>query len=309
MRLTNLDMDALRSFVTGIHANSFARAADRLGRSTSAVSAQLKKLEDQAGVPLLRKAGRGLTLTDEGEVFLSYARRLLDLNDEAVSAVRGLDLSGWIRLGLQEDFGEVVLPQVLGRFARAHPNVQIEGRIGRNSELIARTRSGQLDLALAWENEAAVGEPLAAIPLCWLGSMREEPVWRPGAGEPLPLVTLEAPCMLRTIACDALDRAGVPWRIAFVSPSLGGMWAATAAGLGVALRTSVGLPAAVKMLDPASSGLPELPALGLTLLRADRDAGPVGEQLAAIIRQALAEALPQEWLDAGRRFEASSIPA
>lgn len=297
MRLTNLDMDALRSFVSGVHAKSFARAADRLGRSTSAVSAQLKKLEEQAGVPLLRKAGRGLALTDEGEVFLSYAKRLLDLNDEAVSAVRGLELSGWIRLGLQEDFGEAVLPQVLGRFARAHPNVRIEGRIGRNAELIDRTRSGQLDLALAWDDGLSESERLASIPLCWLESAGEEQVWWPGDGEPLPLVALEAPCMLRSIACDVLDRAGLPWRIAFVSPSVGGLWAATAAGLGVALRTPIGLPAAVRQLDGEASGLPKLPSLGVSLLRAQKDAGPVGEQLAAIIRQALAEALPATWLN------------
>ena len=94
MRITNLDMDALRSFVVGIDAGSFARAAERLGRSTSAVSAQLKKLEEQAGTPLLRKSGRGLALTDGGEALMSYARRLLALNDEAVSAVSGLELEG-----------------------------------------------------------------------------------------------------------------------------------------------------------------------------------------------------------------------
>src|SRR4051794_12027213 len=103
MRFTNLDMDALRSFATGVELGSFARAADRLGRSTSAISAQLKKLEEQAGIPLVRKAGRGLTPTDGGEALLSYARRLLELNDEAVGAVRGVELEGWIRLGLQVD--------------------------------------------------------------------------------------------------------------------------------------------------------------------------------------------------------------
>ena len=114
MQHTNLDMDSLRSFVTGLEVGSFARAADRLGRSTSAISAQLKKLEEQAGVPLVRKAGRGLVATDAGETMLSYARRLLELNDEAVSAARGIELEGWVRLGLQEDFGETLLPRILG---------------------------------------------------------------------------------------------------------------------------------------------------------------------------------------------------
>lgn len=298
MRLTNLDMDALRSFVIGMEAGSFARAADRLGRSTSAVSAQLKKLEEQAGVALVRRSGRGLMLTDGGEALLSYARRLLELNDEAVSAVRGVELEGWIRLGLQEDFGETVLPQVLGRFARAHPKVRIEGRIARNSELNDKIASGHLDLALAWDGggASAAVERIAALPLCWLGAADGEPLWRCESGEPLPLAALEAPCLLRTIACEHLDRQNLAWRVAFVSPSLGGLWAATAAGLGIALRTPVGCPPSVRLLDPRSHGLPELPSLGLVLHRADKDIGPTAMHLAAIIKQALRETLRGEWL-------------
>src|ERR1700754_3925155 len=138
MRKIIFDLDVLRSFVTGIELGSFARAADRLGRSTSAVSAQLKKLEEQAGTPIFRKAGRGLALTEAGETMLGYARRLLDLNDEAAAAVQGVELEGWVRLGLQEDFGERLLPEVLGRFARAHPKVRIEARVARNAELLER---------------------------------------------------------------------------------------------------------------------------------------------------------------------------
>ena len=297
MRLTNLDMDALRSFVAGIDARSFAQAADRLGRSTSAVSAQLKKLEDQAGTALVRKSGRGLTLTDAGEVLLSYARRLLSLNDEAMSAIRGAELEGWIRLGIQEDFGETVLPQVLGRLARAHPKVRIEGRIARNGELCEKIASGHLDLALAWDDgTASAGERIASLPLCWLGSTAEEPLWRPDGTEPLPLAALEAPCLLRSIACDHLDRQGLSWRIAFVSPSLGGLWAATAAGLGIALRTPVGRPPTVRVLDPIARGLPQLPSLGLRLLRPDKGSNPIADHLATIIRQALGEILPAGWM-------------
>ncbi|WP_395452285.1 LysR substrate-binding domain-containing protein (plasmid) [Azospirillum melinis] len=297
MRLTNLDMDALRSFVAGINAGSFAQAADRLGRSTSAVSAQLKKLEEQAGTALVRKSGRGLTLTDGGEVLLSYARRLLNLNDEAMSAVRGAGLEGWVRLGIQEDFGETVLPQVLGRFARAHPKVRIEGRIARNSELSEKIASGHLDLALAWDDgSASATERIASLPLCWLTAAEEAPIWRADGNEPLPLAALEAPCLLRSIACDHLDRHGVAWRIAFVSPSLGGLWAATAAELGIALRTPVGRPAAVRVLDPVACGLPQLPSLGLRLLRSDKGPNPIGDHLATIIRQALRETLPAGWM-------------
>ena len=110
MSQTNFDVAALRSFVTGMDLGSFAKAADRVGRSTSAVSAQIRKLEEQVGAPLFRKAGRGLGPTDAGEVMLRYARRLVELNDEAIAAARGTDLEGWVRLGLQEDFGESLLP-------------------------------------------------------------------------------------------------------------------------------------------------------------------------------------------------------
>ncbi|RWG23752.1 MAG: LysR family transcriptional regulator, partial [Mesorhizobium sp.] len=112
MRRATFDLDVLRTFVTGMELGSFAKAAERLGRSTSAVSAQLKKLEEQAATPVFRKAGRGLALTEAGETMLGYARRLIELNDEAASAIRDVELEGWVRLGLQEDFGEAVLPEV-----------------------------------------------------------------------------------------------------------------------------------------------------------------------------------------------------
>lgn len=298
MRLTNLDLDALRSFVVGMEAGSFARAAERLGRSTSAISAQLRKLEDQAGTPLLRRSGRGLVLTDGGEALMSYARRLLALNDEAVGAVRGLELEGWVRLGLQEDFGESILPQVLGRFARAHPKVRIEGRVARNQELKEKLASGQLDLALAWDDGAGpvAVEPVASLPLRWFASAEAEGLRQPAGEGPLPLVMLQAPCLMRTLACEQLDRHGVSWRLAFVSQSLGGMWAATSAGLGVSVRTGFGAPASVRALDPVAFGLPALPSLRLALLRTQQDIGPTGEHLATIIGEALREALPAEWL-------------
>src|SRR5256885_15655778 len=122
------DLDVLRTFCTGVELGSFARAADRLGRSTSAVSAQLKKLESQCGTPLLRKSGRGLVLTEAGETLRGYALRLLELNDRAVAAVRGSELRGLVRLGLQGDLGESVLPHVLGQFRSEERRVGEECR-------------------------------------------------------------------------------------------------------------------------------------------------------------------------------------
>ncbi|MXV08049.1 MULTISPECIES: LysR substrate-binding domain-containing protein [Xanthomonas] len=292
MRPVTFDLDALRSFVAGVELGSFARAADRRGRSTSAISAQLKKLEEQAGQPVLRRQGRGLALTEAGEALLGYARRLLELNDEAVVALQDTALQGWVRLGLQEDFGEHMLPDVLGRFARAHPQVRIEARIARHQELLARVEAGQLDLALAWESGAASAhrQAQAAWPLRWIAAAERSslPATASWSGEaPLPLVMLEAPCLLRTAATTALDRAGIPWRIAFTSASLGGVWAAVRAGLGITLRTPAGVPAGLALLPPGAGGLPTLPALGLGLHRAVAVPPPAVARLAEILQQRL----------------------
>lgn len=290
MTRVTFGLDVLRSFVTGMELGSFAKASERLGRSTSAVSAQLKKLEEQAGTPIFRKAGRGLALTEAGETMLAYARRLIDLNDEAASAIRDVELEGWVRLGLQEDFGETVLPQVLGRFARAHPKIRIEARIARSHELAERVTAGSLDLALAWDNGAPVpnSEPIADVRLRWIGPANLANGWR---DEQLPLVALEAPCLLRTIATDKLDRAGCAWRLAFSSPSLAGIWAAVAAGLGLTIRTEIGLPGTVRALSAGETNLPALPKLGLKLHRKEM-ADPVAARLADIVTEAARAALP-----------------
>nr|WP_247749202.1 LysR substrate-binding domain-containing protein [Rhizobium sp. L245/93] len=287
------DLDILRSFVAGIELGTFAKAAERVGRSTSAVSAQIKKLEEQAGRPIFRKAGRGLALTEAGETLLGYAHRLLDLNDEAVTAVQGMELEGWVRLGLQEDFGEALLPEVLGRFARAHPKVRIEARVVRNVELMERVRSGRLDLALAWSNgeRTAHCELVGEVPMCWVGPMDGRIDWMADSGEPMPLATLDAPCLLRTAATKAMDSVGLGWRVAFVSPSLGGLWAATAAGLGITVRTPLGLPGMLRPLFDGELGLPSLPKLDLVLHRASAEQSPATQRLAAIILEALRPSL------------------
>src|SRR6185369_398072 len=139
---TNLDLDILRTLATGIDLGSFAKAADRVGRSQSAISLQLRKLEEQLGIDLLKKQGRALVLTEAGEVMLAYARRLLALNDEAVTAVRGPAISGALRFGLPQDFAETWFPTTLARFNRAHPLNQIAVTVGRNAELLERLDRG-----------------------------------------------------------------------------------------------------------------------------------------------------------------------
>ncbi|MDN7890862.1 LysR substrate-binding domain-containing protein [Burkholderia cepacia] len=314
----NFDVAALRSLVAGVDLGSFAKAADRVARSSSAVSAQIRKLEEQAGTPLFVKSGRGLALTDAGDAMLRYARRMIELNDEATAAVRGVNLDGWVRVGLQEDFGEAILPDVLGRFARAHPKVRIEARVARNADLLDRLDANQLDLALVWGDPVSAAllsrpgidsEVIAQVPMQWVGAAGGFGV--PGgadegaevgaaaahastggraAGEALPLVVFDRPCRFFGAATDALDRAGVPWRVAFTTPSLAGLWAAAAAGLGLTVRSHYGLPASVRVLDAASLGLPALPSLPLILLRRTSSVTPTVDRLAWIVTQAVRDA-------------------
>ncbi len=285
---TNLDMDVLRTFVTGFELGSFARAAERLGRSQSALSTQLRRLEEQVGRPLVRRSGRGLALTTAGEGLLGYARRLLELNDEAVESIRGADIEGWARLGLPQDFAEGWLPAVLRRFSRAHPRVRIEVQVDRSLPLAGRTVTGELDLALAWgeDGDAPHARRIADLPVRWIG-----PADWPGvarlAGEPLPFAAFSPPCAFRSAATAALDAAGLPWRLAFTSPSLSGLWAAAQAGLGVTARTTVGMPATLVALDPAATGLPMLPTVPLMLHRTEAEPAPAVRLLCDILLDAL----------------------
>ena len=277
MRRLTFDLDVLRSLVLGIELGSFAKASDRLGLSTSAVSAQIKKLEDQVDIPILRKSGRSMVLTPAGETLFGYAKRLLELNDEAISAIRDVELQGAVRLGLQEDFGEHLLAESLGGFVRAHPLIRIEAQISRNAELVDLVRSGRLDLALAWDsgNSTPYSQFVAELPMCWIG--REDRTF--SQSEPIPLVAFKAPCIMRSAATNALDHAAIPWRFAFTSPSLSGIWAAVGAGLGITVRTRIGLPSHLHVLK----GMPALPKIGLILHYAESNPAPSVKRLAEIL--------------------------
>jgi DNA-binding transcriptional LysR family regulator len=262
----NLDLDVLRTFVTGLDLGSYAKAAGRLGRSQSAISLQLRKLEGMTGQTLLRKQGRGLALTPEGEIMLGYARRLLELNDEAVAALKQPSLAGQVRLGVLRDFAETWLPEVLGHFGRTHPGIQVEVRVDRSVTLVDAIGRGELDLALAWQEgreTSARAEHLAWLPMTWIGPRD----FARRRDEPLPLVMLDQLCLFRRQGLAALDAAGISWRLVFTSQSLSGLWAAVAAGLGVTLRTPQGLPSHAVPLDRKL--LPKVGDVGLCLITGD----------------------------------------
>jgi len=290
MKRINLDMDVLRTLVTAQQLGSFNRAAGRLGRSQSALSQQMRKLEEQLGETLFEKQGRGLALTEAGEVVLAYARRIVDLNDEAVTAVRERAGDGDVRFGCPADFAESWLPTALERFKRDHPAARMEVVVDRNRRLLERLDNGDLDLVLALGNDTrSDAELVTALRFVWIGAASAAHQALP-TGEPVSLAVFEPPCFFRQGAITALDRAGMPWRIAFTSASLHGLWAAVAAGLGVTMRTSVGLPAGVRMLDD-TVGLPPAPqpTLNLCLHNGGRTLNTAMDRLRSIVMETLSD--------------------
>ncbi|WP_333850194.1 LysR substrate-binding domain-containing protein [Leclercia sp.] len=283
-----LDLDALRTFVTGIECGSFAQAAIRLCRSTSAVSAQLKKLEQQCGVELVMKKGRGLALTRDGEIVMGYARRMLALNDEMHSALKGEQVQEEIRLGMQEDFGESLMPGILGEFTRRHPGVRIVARVDRNRPLLNAFDDNAIDMVLLWQDPRAQrqGRTIGQSQMAWIQHPDLDINALLAAGEPLPLVMFEHPCLMRAHAIDCLNRAGIPWRVVFVSHSLSGIWAAVQAGLGITLRTRIGMPGNLRVVGNV---LPAPGSLGIALQQ--RDGTTAQTMLEQLMEEALLRAI------------------
>ncbi|MFT3706426.1 MAG: LysR substrate-binding domain-containing protein [Archangium sp.] len=289
--LPELDLHVLRTLVAADQLGSFSRAAARVGRSQSAVSHQIRRVEEQLGDRLFEKHGRGLRATDAGSTLLSYARRMLALNDEAVLAVRGRSLEGVARFGLPADFAEAWLPAALGQFRRANPGVRIEAVVDRNRVLLEQLDRGELDLVLALGNASRRDAELAArLPYCWVGPADARLVALDQG--PVPLVAFEAPCFFRQRAQTALERAGMNSRVAFISPSLHGLWAAIEAGLGITLRTSVGLPRALEVL--VDRRLPSLKSASVEVCLHDgnRQLAPALIGLRECVLDVLAQKLP-----------------
>jgi len=281
MSLPNLDMDVMRTLLATQRLGSLNRAAERVGRSQSAVSQQIRKLEEQVGEPLFRRQGRGLVLTEAGELILSYARRILDLNDEAVRAVRGARVEGMVRFGLPGDFAETWLPAALGQFKRTHPAVRVEVAVERNGVLLERMDRGELDLVLVMGYETRPdAEHLATLPMAWIGPVGGPPA--PRAGVPLDLALYNPPCFFRRAGVDALDSANIRWRLAYTTASLQSLWAGVAAGLGITLRTAAGIPSSLRRLS-VKEGLPPLPAVELCLHTGHSDLPPALAQLKRVV--------------------------
>ncbi|MBT3027774.1 MAG: LysR family transcriptional regulator [Candidatus Thiodiazotropha sp. (ex Ctena orbiculata)] len=228
----NLDIDLLRTLVAIADFGGFSQAAKRLHRTQSAISLQMKRLEESSGKALFRKAGRKRILTEEGELLLNYARRILNLNDEVASMLRPNPLQGHLRLGISQDIADRGLAVILAQFTRSHPAVRLDVMVDTSSRLIEAMGAERLDLAVAFQNPGDPGDSLGQIPLQWI--VPDPLIWQPP--QPLPLAMFTTPCVFRSRVVSALEQAGIPWRIAYTSPSLPGILAAVEAGLGVTAR-------------------------------------------------------------------------
>ena len=229
--VVNLPTELLRSFTAIVDAGSMLRATERVFVSQSALSLQMKRLEDLVRKPLFQREGRRLTLTPAGEDLLGHAREILDANDRAVQALNGAALAGPARIGVVEDFAETLLSGVLSDFSGGNPATKVQVRVAGSADLLDLLQSGQLDVLLC----LGAGDDPAGIrtmPMQWLGNSGL------ARQEVLPLAVLERRCRFRDAALAALEHAGRPYRIVLETPSLAALRAAVESGLGITCRTT-----------------------------------------------------------------------
>ncbi len=252
---SNFDLDLLRTFIAVAEKNSFAAAAESVFRSEAAVSQQMQRLEQFVGKDLLVKRGRSKALTSHGVQLLSYARKLLQLNDETCMAMNADAFAGVLRFGAPDDITNTVLPYLLARFSKAYPQLMIEIQVNRSPFLIEKLKSGDVDLAISTIDTSDHPRfKIRSSPTHWYAA--EDYVLEKDA--PVPLVVLNEPSIFRNFAINSLDQAGIPWRIAYVTTQLSGAKAAVAAGLGITLRSIDLLSPGLRVLSDAD-GLPQVP--------------------------------------------------
>lgn len=285
-----LDADLLRVFVLIAEGHSFTHAATLIGRTQSAVSMQVKRLEELLGHPLMvRGKGGGVELTAHGTFLLARARQILALNDEVMATFRTPQIAGTVRLGSPDDYAFAYLPPVLKRFAETHPAVQVDVRCSPSEELVRAMRAGEMDLTLISDGHQPPGwevVPLWSGPLVWVTSTR----YAPHLQDPLPLALADRErylaggndCEWARAAVQALERAGRRYRVAYTSTSQVGTHAPVLAGLAVTISSLSWLPDGLRPVRQDES-LPPLPEFRLLLMKARPPRQPVVEALAAHI--------------------------
>lgn len=276
-----IDHELLRTFVAIVDQGGFTRAAEAVNRTQSAVSMQIKRLEeDVIRRPLFERDGRRVRLTSEGQTLLGYARRILELHGEALNVLHQPDMVGRVRLGVPDDYVMRFLPGILKSFSESWPLVDVEVHCAPSNELL-KCQQGSLDLSIVTrETGHEIGEVLRQDATVWVVGES----YSPHQQSPLPLALFDEPCFCRRHACNALSRVGKPYRIAYSSPSLATLQAVVSAGLAVsAWMRSLVMPG-MRILDE-TDGFPPLPDSSIVLLRSPEARSPVIEELARHIAE------------------------
>ncbi len=278
-----LDIDQLRTFVAIAEVGSFTRAAESVHKTQSAVSMQMRRLEERIGRPIFVREGRTSRLSGEGQRLLDFARRMVRLNDETMTAFAETDMNGTIKLGLPDDYADRLLPQVLAGFARIFPSVEIDVHCSASSNVTERIRIGELDLGIVTSSDTGgIGRIIRREPLLWVMSSGHcvDQI------DPLPLAIGPPDCAWRTSATTALDSVGRSYRIAYSSAAAAAISGAVLAGLAVSVLPESAVRAAMRVLGDRD-GFPELPPCDISLLRADHANNPVHLALADHIKVSL----------------------
>jgi DNA-binding transcriptional LysR family regulator len=262
MHSKDLQIDWLRTFVAVVDTGSMTAAARQVSRSQSAVSMQLKKLEESVGRPLLNREPRQLSLTPAGFDLLGHARKLLVTHSTLVLAMHGGAISGRVTFGVPDDYAVPYLVPVLRHFASRFSEVEVTLVCEESTALLAKVDRGEIDLALVTRDAPSRGALLFREALVWGGAEQHE-IWK---RSPLPIAVHELGGRLRSEILAALDAQQREYRVVYNSPNIGGQIAAAQSGMAVAVLTRCSLPPGLKMLD-ARQGLPELPVVEVVLMR------------------------------------------
>ena len=276
-----LDFELLRAFVAVAECGGFHRAAERLNLTQSTVSQQIKRLELETQCPLFRRTTRSVALTDDGEMLLGEARRLLQLEEAARQRLGAPRLSGTVRLGVVEEVADGSLPSALARFAALHRGVKLEVQIGVSMELIEQLHAGLLDVVCAARPPGSTkGRLVSRELLVWAAADTFDLV----PGEALPLALYRERSVSREVALAALQDSELTWEIVYTSPSLTGLRAAALAGLAITPLPESTVIAGLRILG-AEAGLPRLPDIELAIYekpRPDKAAAALAAALLAL---------------------------
>lgn len=278
-----LDIDQLRTFVAIADSGSFTRAAEIVHKTQSAVSMQMKRLEERIGRVVFERDGRASKLNDDGERLLDYARRIVRLNSECVASFAETDLVGRIRLGLPDDYADRYLPEILATFSRSNPRAEVTVVCEPTPLLTAGIRDGELDLAIITQVDGhTVSEVVRVEQLLWVASARHAVQDE----NPVPLALGRHTCAWRSAATDALAETGRPFRMAYVSWYSTAVSAAVMAGLAVSVLPESAVKTGMRILG-TREGFPSLPTCKIGLMRAPGGTNPLADALADQIRENL----------------------